>query len=261
MLAGSWHLFGACQPRAAQPHARRAPFSPHLRLPVLKPKSLAVSQRSYSLRVRITHRRTGCRIRGRTDIRLRAGLGSSESCLQPRSALSETDNNPLPSYAARLLIRALTLSHSHPDMASTELFLLRCFLPFFFSFPRVSCETKTIRQRDLEEAQRFVSPCLGRDLYLCCWKKKGSEIMAIFHVFSGRGTNSPCHEEAQPAPFALAASFSSPVPGGAELSAAITTCIALVPCGPIQELPGTGTRCEWPLLHPRQLHFLYEVFL
>lgn len=117
---------------------------------------------------------------------------SSESCLQPRSALSETDNNPLPSYAARLLIRALTLSHSHPDMVSTELFLLlRCFLPFFFSFPRVSCET------DLEEAQRFVSPGLGRDLYLCCWKKKGSEIvMAIFRVFSGRGTNSLCLEEA-----------------------------------------------------------------
>lgn len=85
--------------------------------------------------------------------------------------------------------------------------------------------------------------------------------MAIFRVFSGRGTNSPCREEAQHAPFALAASFSSPVPVGAELSVAITTCIALVPCGPIRERPGSRHTLRVASPTSPSLHFLYEVLL
>lgn len=67
---------------------------------------------------------------GRTDAGLSSHPIAACSCTQ---CVPQDRQHPAPSHAARLLIRAQTLSHSCPDMASTELFLLHCFLPVFFS--------------------------------------------------------------------------------------------------------------------------------
>lgn len=118
---------------------------------------------------------------GRTD----AGLSSHPiapcSCVQ---CVPQDRQHPAPSHTVRLLIRAQTLSHSCPDMASTELFLLHCFLPIVFFPPRKSCAMKAIGQ--LYPQMCFSSPvdlqspgrCLGdvhyphMEMNPLCWRMR-----------------------------------------------------------------------------------------
>lgn len=153
---------------------------------------------------------------GRTD----AGLSSHPiapcSCVQ---CVPQDRQHPAPSHTVRLLIRAQTLSHSCPDMASTELFLLHCFLPIVFFPPRKSCAMKAIGQ--LYPQMCFSSPvdlqspgrCLG--------------------PLSTYGDESPLLEDA-------------PFPSGA-LSIPYTWMRGAEPCPiPFPCLSSMGTCREWP---------------